>query len=89
MGVHGDHAVAVAVVDALAFLTALDGSCRSPIAGHATLGPGGVTLTGQVASPDGRRFFDGVKTGPDAHAVGRKLGERIKTQLPADIFAVG
>jgi hydroxymethylbilane synthase len=70
-----------------AFLTVLDGSCRTPIAGHATLGPGGVTLKGQVLSPDGKRFFEGVETGPDARAVGERLGQRIKAQLPADIFA--
>jgi hydroxymethylbilane synthase len=76
-----------AVAAERAFLAVLDGSCRTPIAGHATLGPAGVTLRGQVLSPDGRRFFEGEEAGPDARAVGQALGLRLKAQLPADIFA--
>lgn len=71
-----------------AFLGVLDGSCRTPIAGHATLGPEGVRLIGQVLSPDGRRFFEGEETGADARWVGEALGRRIKAELPGDIFAV-
>jgi hydroxymethylbilane synthase len=66
----------------------LDGSCRTPIAGHATFGPEGVRLIGQVLSPDGRRFFEGEETGADARWVGEALGRRIKAELPGDIFAV-
>jgi hydroxymethylbilane synthase len=70
-----------------AFLGVLDGSCRTPIAGHATLTGGAVRLVGQVLSPDGRQFFAGEETGADAAAVGEVLGLRIKAQLPKDIFA--
>jgi hydroxymethylbilane synthase len=80
-------ATTTAVAAERAFLAVLDGSCRTPIAGHATLGPNGVTLTGQVLSPDGKRCFEGKETGTDARAVGRALGLRIKAELPADIFA--
>jgi hydroxymethylbilane synthase len=76
-----------AVAAERAFLTVLDGSCRTPIAGHATIGPAGVRLIGQVLSPDGQRFFEGEETGADALTVGETLGKRIKAQLPADIFA--
>jgi hydroxymethylbilane synthase len=37
-----------------AFLAVLDGSCRTPIAGHATLQDGQLTLRGLVLTPDGR-----------------------------------
>jgi porphobilinogen deaminase len=37
-----------------AFLTALDGSCRTPIAGYASKGEDGkMTFSGLVAKPDG------------------------------------
>ncbi|MGL4243528.1 MAG: hydroxymethylbilane synthase, partial [Beijerinckiaceae bacterium] len=78
-----------AVAAERAFLGVLDGSCRTPIAGHATIGPAGVRLMGLVLSPDGRRFYDGEESGTDAAAVGERLGRRIKADLPADIFATG
>lgn len=43
-----------AVVCERAFLTALDGSCRTPIAGHALRGPeGNLVFSGLIAHPDG------------------------------------
>lgn len=78
-----------AVTAERAFLSVLDGSCRTPIAGHATVEPYGIRLIGQVLSPDGTRFFEGEERGEDAHAVGTALGARIKAQLPADIFKAG
>jgi hydroxymethylbilane synthase len=71
-----------------AFLTVLDGSCKTPIAGFATVADGQVTLKGLVLSPDGTKSFEGSETGADAVAVGQALGHRIKAQLPPDIFHV-
>ncbi len=71
-----------------AFLAVLDGSCRTPIAGHASVTPSGVHLKGLVLSPDGRRAFGGEQSGPDAQVVGEALGHALKAQLPQDIFAV-
>jgi hydroxymethylbilane synthase len=79
-------ATTTAVAAERAFLGVLDGSCRTPIAGHARLTDRGVHLVGQVLSPDGKQFFDGEETGADAAAVGETLGRRIKARLPADIF---
>ena len=70
------------------FLGILDGSCKTPIAGHATLLDGIITLRGIVLSPDGTRAFEGTESGPDALGVGEALGQRIKRQLPPDIFSV-
>ena len=39
-----------------AFLAALDGSCRTPIAALAELDADRLRLRGLVASPDGRRW---------------------------------
>ena len=42
-----------------AFLTALDGSCRTPIAGLAQRSAsGGMSFRGLVASPDGKTVFE-------------------------------
>jgi hydroxymethylbilane synthase len=82
---HADTTRAVAAERA--FLGVLDGSCRTPIAGYATLDGDAVTLVGQVLSPDGRQFHHGTETGSDPRAVGEALGLKIKARLPADIFA--
>lgn len=48
----------LAVVCERAFLTALDGSCRTPIAGLAQRSAsGGMTFRGLIASPDGKTVF--------------------------------
>jgi hydroxymethylbilane synthase len=48
-----DPATAIAVACERAMLAALDGSCRTPIAGYATLNGAEITLEGWVAQPDG------------------------------------
>ncbi|WP_189991772.1 hydroxymethylbilane synthase [Thalassobaculum fulvum] len=62
-----------------AMLAALDGSCRTPIAGHATLDGDRLTLTGLVLSPDGRHSHGAALTGgaDDPEALGRDVGESI------------
>jgi hydroxymethylbilane synthase len=39
-----------------AFQLALDGSCRSPIAGHATFSAARLAFRGEVLAPDGSDF---------------------------------
>lgn len=62
-----------------AFAARLGGSCQSPIAGHATLANGSLSLRGLVASPDGRQVFADEITGAarDAEPLGRALAERV------------
>lgn len=56
----------LAVVCERAFLTALDGSCRTPIAGLAQrIGSGGLSFRGLVAAVDGSKIFE---TSRCAHA---------------------
>ena len=72
-----------------ALLAALDGSCRTPIGGHARLLPDGrLYLTGLVARADGsfllKRSLHGDAA--DAARIGRELGESLRRDSPAAIF---
>ena len=73
-----------------AMLTELDGSCRTPIGGHARLLPNGeLHLTGLVARGDGsfllKRSLHGAAG--DAARIGRELGASLRADSPRDIFA--
>ncbi len=72
-----------------ALLAALDGSCRTPIGGHARLlGDGRLHLTGLVARPDGsfllKRSVHGARE--DAARLGAELGASLRADSPRDIF---
>lgn len=72
-----------------ALLASLDGSCRTPIGGHARLLPNGVLhLTGLVARPDGSFLLKRALHGPaaDAARIGAELGASLRRDSPADIF---
>jgi hydroxymethylbilane synthase len=62
------------------FLTALDGSCRTPLAAHATLSGGTLNIRGEALTPDGKHRWTGHRHGSaaDAEALGRELGEAIR-----------
>lgn len=67
-----------------AFLTALDGSCRTPIAGHARIENGNLHLTGLVIMPDGSAFAGVSHEGAarDAARIGREAGEYLLKRAP-------
>ena len=70
-------------------LDELDGTCRTPIGGLATLSEDGkLTLRGLVARPDGSALFRGELAGTvdEAHALGRELGARLRQDAGDDIF---
>jgi hydroxymethylbilane synthase len=72
-----------------ALLAALDGSCRTPIGGHARIAPDGtLRLTGLVARADGSFLLKRSLAGALAEAtrLGRELGESLRRDAPADIF---
>ena len=81
-------ATGVALAAERAFLTALDGSCRTPIGAHAIVDNHQVTLRGTVLRPDGSQAYDEELYGAvaDAEAVGRTAGETIKGRLPPGFF---
>jgi hydroxymethylbilane synthase len=64
-----------------AMLAVLDGSCRTPIAGHAVFDKdGALYLRGLIAKPDGSALIATDRNGPasDAEAMGREAGEELK-----------
>ena len=71
-------------------LAVLDGSCATPIGGHARiLADGRLHLTGLVARADGsflhKRHVAGVPA--DAARIGAELGHRLRRESPSDLFA--
>ncbi|PIE18702.1 MAG: hydroxymethylbilane synthase [Proteobacteria bacterium] len=62
-----------------AFLARLEGSCRIPIAGWATVDDQGVTLRGLIADPSGRRVFRDALSGPrgEAESLGQRLADKL------------
>lgn len=69
-------------------LKTLDGSCQTPIAGYAQFGDEGeLKLTGYVVSPDGERLYkvEGGGSTLDAVAIGRNVGERLKSKAGSDL----
>jgi len=73
-----------------ALLASLDGSCRTPIGGHARLErDGALHLTGLVARADGsflrKRTIAGLPA--DAAQLGAELGKSLRADSPADLFA--
>lgn len=85
-----DAEAKVAATAERAMLMRLDGSCRTPIAGHAKVLPDGqVHLTGLVARADGsfllRRSLQGGAA--DTARIGDELGASLRADSPSDIFA--
>ena len=72
-----DHAATGTCVAAEhAMLAVLDGSCRTPIAGHAILTGDAIHLRGLIAKPDGAQMITVERRGAasDAPALGRDAG---------------
>jgi hydroxymethylbilane synthase len=63
-----------------AMLVVLDGSCRTPIAGHAILAADGLHLRGLIVKPDGSELIATERRGvpADAEAMGRDAGHELK-----------
>ena len=72
-----DRAAATAVAAERAFLLAIGGDCNTPLAAHATVADGRVTLRALVTDQDGRRWLEEAGSAPaaDAEALGRALAE--------------
>jgi hydroxymethylbilane synthase len=83
---HGQTSTAVACERA--FLGALDGSCKTPIAGHATVSGDAVQFRGLIASPDGSAAHDIAGTGKrkDAATIGADAGRELKHRAGPGFF---
>lgn len=77
-----DTPTEIAVTCERAFLATLDGSCRTPIAGHATIEDGIISFRGEALTLDGRLTFTALRSGPiaDAARLGREAGEEVKAK---------
>jgi hydroxymethylbilane synthase len=84
-----DHAdTATALACERAFLAVLDGSCRTPIAGHATVVTGRLSFRGMILKPDGSESFETTRNGAaaDAARLGGDAGAELRAQAGADFF---
>jgi hydroxymethylbilane synthase len=84
---HAETAIALAAERA--FLAVLDGSCRTPIAGHATVADGRLHFRGLIAKPDGSESFACTRQGmtSEAAGLGADAGSELKRRAGADFLA--
>jgi hydroxymethylbilane synthase len=84
-----DHApTSIALAAERAFLAALDGSCRAPIAGHARIDGTRLAFYGLVIAPDGTGAVETTREGAigDAVALGRDAGEELRARAPVGVL---
>ncbi|WP_102960610.1 hydroxymethylbilane synthase [Mangrovicella endophytica] len=84
-----DAPTATALAAERAFLARLDGSCRTPIAAHATLSGDTLSLHGMILTPDGTRLHETRLTGlvADAARLGEEAGRQVLDEAGAAFFA--
>jgi hydroxymethylbilane synthase len=72
-----------------AFLAVLDGSCRTPIGGHATIAGSRSRFRGMIVKPDGSEAFEAAREGDvrDAEKLGADAGGELKGRAGPDFFA--
>ena len=77
---HGPTEIAVGCERA--FLATLEGSCRTPIAGHAIIDGDRLKFRGEALTLDGRMTFSAERSGAlsDAERLGRDAGEEVKAK---------
>lgn len=85
------HHVETAIVMAAerAFLAALDGSCRTPLAGYATFEKGQLKFQGQILTPDGKQVYSTAREGSAAlaAALGSDAASELKAKGGPEFFA--
>ena len=87
-----NHAPTMTAITAeRAFLAALDGSCRTPIAALAEIDGDAMRLRGLVASPDGSAVerVDVTGSAADPAALGAETGAGLRVRLPVRYLAAG
>jgi hydroxymethylbilane synthase len=74
------HDTLTALTAERAFLAVLDGSCKTPISGYATLNGDTIAFRGLIARPDGTAAHDIAVTGhrTDAINICREAGRELK-----------
>lgn len=71
-----------------AFLEALDGNCKTPIAGQARIVDGKIKFRGLIAMPDGSELYKTESEGSveDAKEIGFKAGQELKERAGEKFF---
>jgi len=84
-----DVDAATALAAERAFLAMLDGSCRTPIGGHAKVERDRVRFRGMIAKPDGSAAFEVFREGrsTEAAALGTDAGQELKARAGLDFFS--
>jgi hydroxymethylbilane synthase len=85
-----DNMTLTAITAERAFLAVLDGSCKTPIAGHARISGGALSFRGLIVKPDGSEAFETERSGPprDAAKIGADAGHELRRRAGADFFTV-
>ena len=67
----------------------LDGSCRTPIAGHATIDGETLNMRGLFLSIDGTQAYGAEAKGSvkDAAQIGEQIAREILTRVPKEVLA--
>ncbi len=83
-----DADTAAALAAERAFLAVLDGSCRTPIGGHATIEGGTLRFRGIIVKPDGSEAFEVLREGrrETAAELGADAGRELRDRASADFF---
>jgi hydroxymethylbilane synthase len=83
-----DPDTATALAAERAFLAVLDGTCRTPIAGHARVRDGMVRFHGLIAKTDGSEALEVLREGrrADAAALGADAGRELKGRAGPGFF---
>ena len=84
----GHHETQSALLCERAFLAALDGSCRTPIAGYANVHGDQIAFSGMILSPDGSDVHTVSSAGAteDAEVIGRAAGEEVRAKAGPGFF---
>ena len=84
-----DHAdTSTAIACERAFLAVLDGSCKTPIGGHADISGDTISFSGLLAHPDGKPSCEHQAHGSraDAIEIGAEAGRFIKREAPRGLI---
>lgn len=84
-----DADTSVALAAERALLDVLDGTCKTPIAAHASVTAAAIELRGLIARPDGSAAHDVFVTGAraDAARIGDEAGRELKRRAGPDFLA--
>lgn len=78
----------IQVIAERSFLSVLDGSCRTPIGGHAVIEKDTIVFHGEILKPNGSIVHKDIWSGPmsDSFEIGKQVGKVLKEKGGKDFF---